>query len=154
MANFFRRGTLLIPSGPPSDPDRKHLHIICTDPDAHGSQVLVSARSWYDGCDTTCVLRFGDHDWLWKDKSFIDYGFASIKMHSLLIQRVQDRTFSTSWDMNGQAFLKICRGIERSPYTPQPVLRHYHQFCAAQALARDASNAKTSRKRRSYQEIG
>lgn len=152
MANFFRRGTLLIPSGPPSDPDRKHLHIICTDPDAEGRQVLVSARTWYDGCDKTCVLRFGDHDWLWKDKSFIDYGFARIKMHGLLIQRVQDRTFSTSCDMNGQAFLKVCRGIERSPFTPQPVLRHYRQFCDAQALARDAINAGAFRQRSSSQE--
>lgn len=35
--NFFRKGTLLIPSGPARDPSRRHLHVICTNPDATGA---------------------------------------------------------------------------------------------------------------------
>ena len=30
---IYRAGTLLVPSGPSHDPDRKHLHVVCNDTD-------------------------------------------------------------------------------------------------------------------------
>ena len=59
--NFFRAGTLLIPSGPAGDPDRMRLPVICTDPDLKGPQILVSVSTFEKGDDATCILLPKQH---------------------------------------------------------------------------------------------
>ena len=65
----FRRASLLIPSGPTHDPQRRHLFIVLTDPfDDTGNGVsrvlLVSLASVRDSCDRTCILKPGDHPFI------------------------------------------------------------------------------------------
>lgn len=42
----LKKGTLLIPSGPTHDPDKKHLFVVCTDVCAEGRHLLVPINSW------------------------------------------------------------------------------------------------------------
>lgn len=42
----LKKGTLLIPSGPTHDPDKKHLFVVCTDACAEGRHLLVPINSW------------------------------------------------------------------------------------------------------------
>ena len=79
MSRFLplRRATLLIPSGPRTDPNRKHLFILLTDPtvDAAGRSfvLMVSLSTVRAGVphDPTCILYAGDHPfevaWRWRD---------------------------------------------------------------------------------------
>ncbi|RYY18162.1 MAG: hypothetical protein EON55_00185 [Alphaproteobacteria bacterium] len=120
--NFFKRGTLLVPSGPPG---KKHLHVICTDPDPTGRQILVSISTFKPGHDETCILLSFQHPWLWKDKSFVDYGFAALREHRELIRGVELDVFIPMDDIDRQTFGRIRSGIERSPFTPGPIVRHY-----------------------------
>jgi hypothetical protein len=64
----FKRATLLIPSGPAIDPDRKHLFVLLTDPiealGFDGKQVLlVNIASVPNGLpyDSTCILQPGEY---------------------------------------------------------------------------------------------
>ncbi len=64
----FKRATLLIPSEPANDSDRKHLFVLLTDPieapGFEGKQVLlVNIASVPNGFsyDSTCVLKPGEH---------------------------------------------------------------------------------------------
>lgn len=69
---MFKRGTLLIPSGPSHDPDRKHLHVVCNDAREDGTHLLVSISSWRSNGDPTCQLQSHEHDFL--DRlSFVEY---------------------------------------------------------------------------------
>lgn len=80
----LRRATLLVPSGPENDPDRKHLFILLTDPADDGSGVkavlMVSLSSIKQGLpyDASCILYPGDHPFV-KKESFVVYQKARIE---------------------------------------------------------------------------
>jgi hypothetical protein len=64
----FKRATLLIPSGPANDADRKHLFVLLTDHiEASGFEekhaLLVNIASVPNGLpyDSTCILKPGEH---------------------------------------------------------------------------------------------
>jgi hypothetical protein len=40
------KAALLVPSGTYHEPDKKHLHIICSDPDAKGLVVIVGISTY------------------------------------------------------------------------------------------------------------
>lgn len=78
------RATLLICSGPPNDPNRKHLFIILTNPICingctEKSVLLVSICSVSNDryYDKTCLLSIGDHEFI-KHESYINYGMAIV----------------------------------------------------------------------------
>ncbi|ROT94033.1 hypothetical protein EB810_13185 [Altererythrobacter sp. FM1] len=124
-ANLFRRGTLLMPSGPANDPWRKHLHIICTDPDEEGRQLLVpicSIRN--DFYDRTCELWAGAHSTV-HHPSYVAYRHAALGRHDLLRIRVEERVLVPREDLNGQDFLRVTRGITISKHTPGKIKAHY-----------------------------
>ncbi len=80
----FKRATLLIPSGPVNDPDRKHLFVLLTDPieapDFNGKQVLlVNIASVPKSLpyDSTCILQPGVHRFI-KHESYV-YSLSEIK---------------------------------------------------------------------------
>lgn len=60
----FKRATLLIPSGPVNDPDRKHLFVLLTDPieapGFNGKQVLLVKNKlyWEIGCYFEYVKKY------------------------------------------------------------------------------------------------
>ena len=81
-----RRATLLIPTGPVHDLDRKHLFIILTDSIAdplNGGKdsVLLTSLSTLDTAlpyDPTCILHPGDHPFVTRD-SYVKYYSSRIQ---------------------------------------------------------------------------
>ncbi len=123
-ANLFRRGTLLIPSGPANDPWRKHTHIICTDPDDEGRQVLVSICSIRgDLYDRTCELRAGVHTGV-RHPSYVSYRHADFATHDQLRLGVKKSLLIPKEDLNRQDFLRVTRGIALSKHTPGKIKAH------------------------------
>lgn len=117
-------GTLLIPSGPAHNPGLRHLHVVCTDPDAEGKQVVVSITTWTnDLCDATCIMEAFMHPYL-RHKSYVFYRKARIETSDVLEEGLEQNIFEAKEPMNGQAFLRIRNGICASPHTPRKVKRH------------------------------
>jgi hypothetical protein len=118
-------GTLLIPSGPLEDRDRRHLHVVCTDPCDAGNQVIVPITSWTnDLCDNACILQANEHEFL-KHKSYVLYRKARIEAASTLDNGIAQGLFVTRAPMNRQTFLRIKHGICRSKQTPRKVKKYF-----------------------------
>lgn len=119
-----RKGTLLIVSGPRHDPERKHLHVVCNDPDGDGNVALVSVCSVTGtNHDTTCILQSHEHDFV-KHESFVLYARAKIVSASSLANGVAAKLMIMRDDMNGQTFLRVLKGACRSPQTPRKVKKY------------------------------
>lgn len=120
-----RAGTLLIPSGPDNDPGRRHLHVVCTDPDAAKTQLIVSITSWTNNlCDGTCILQPHEHPWL-RHQSYVFYRKARIELATTLENGLRLGIFEQLADMNGQTFLRIRNGVCASPQTPRKIKRYF-----------------------------
>lgn len=120
----IKGGTLLIPSGPSHDPDRRHLFVICTAPDASGKTVIVSMATWTNSlCDDTCLLEAHEHQWL-RHRSYVLYRDARIEDANHLAEGLRRKLFVAREAMNAQALLKVVNGLCRSPHTPRKVKRH------------------------------
>lgn len=125
---YRRAGTLLIPSGPAVDPSRRHLHVICNDTDENGQSLLVPVTTWInDLCDSTCRLEAHEHPWL-THSSYILYRKAAIREAAQLYAGIQQGLFTAREPMNGQAFLRIRKGVCASPQTPRKIKRYFGCF--------------------------
>lgn len=119
-----KKGTLLIVSGPKHDLERKHLHVVCNDPDGEGKVALVSICSVTGTShDTTCILQEHEHAFL-KHESFVLYARAKIVSESSLTNGVAANLMVIHDDMNGQTFLRVLKGVCRSPQTPRKVKKY------------------------------
>lgn len=126
----FQKATLLIPSGPNHDPDRKHLFIVLTNPSDESEKksllVSISTLTGYH-CDMTCVLDKGDHDFI-HHKSYVDYYRARIEETEKLINGVQKGLFETKRPIRETIFKKIVNGLSLSPRTPLKIKQFYEDF--------------------------
>lgn len=114
-----------MPSGTYYDPDKLHLHIICTDPDDDGKVVLVSITSWTnDLCDSTCTLLRHEHPWLWKEKSWVCYRTADFHEVTALERGLTEGKIEAQENCNAQVFLKVRNGLCNSPHTPRKIKRY------------------------------
>jgi hypothetical protein len=122
----YRKATFLIPSGPPHDPDRKHLFVILTDPQEDSDVLLVSLSSLRPALphDPTCILVAGDHPFVRHD-SFVFYRLARIVPVAALRRRVRDGTFIPREPMREEVFSRICQGLLASPHTTPKIKRFY-----------------------------
>lgn len=112
-----------MPSGPSNEPDRKHLHIVCCDPNENGEVVIISIASYVNPlCDGTCILQANDHSWL-KHKSYVLYRSAQIIEAAKLEAGIASGEILKRDSMNAQAFLRLRNGICKSPHTKRKVKR-------------------------------
>lgn len=122
---IYRAGTLLIPSGPSHDPDRKHLHVVCNDTDADGRNLIVPIATWVnDLCDSTCILQPHDHDFV-NRKSWVVYRNCSIVEANGLERGIAEKIVARHADMNAAAFLRVRNGVCRSTFTARKIKRYF-----------------------------
>lgn len=118
------KGTLLIVSGPAHDPQRKHLHVVCNDPDAEGNVLLVGIASLTDAAqDTTCILQAHEHSFL-RHASYVFYARAMVMSAASLIAGQATGVVVEREVLNAQTFLRIVNGICRSPRTRNDIRRY------------------------------
>ena len=119
----YEKAALLVPSGPSHDSNRKHLHIVCCDPNESGQVVIVSIASYVnDLCDGTCILQTNDHIWL-RHKSYVLYRSAQIIEAVRLENGIAAGEILERDDINAQTFLRLRNGIINSPHTKRKVKR-------------------------------
>jgi len=116
-----RKGTILIPSGPSHDPNRKHLFVVCTEPCENESQLIVPVSTVTNSlCDQTCIIQAHEHGFL-RHESFAFYRKSRVEPREALLTGVQNKLFVPHDDMNAQTFLRVFNGICRSPETPRKI---------------------------------
>ena len=110
----------------PSGPDQ-HLFIVCNDTCRLGLNLLVNISSFYDGCDSTCVLDRGDHPFV-KHLSYVFYARAIIS-HADKIQRgIGSGILTPQPDMIDEVFQRVEAGITGSPDTPGKIIKYFRQL--------------------------
>ena len=128
----LNRATLLIPSGPQGDQDRKHLFILLTDPhdDEAGkkSVLMVSLSTVRVGIphDPTCILYAGDHPFV-KHDSYVLYQKARLEDADKVLRGVKNGQLVPHDPMDGAVFARVCKGLEESRLTPVKLLAFYQK---------------------------
>lgn len=133
-----RRATLLIPSGPAHDRDRKHLFIILTDPVADPltggkDSVLLTSLSTLDTAlphDPTCILHSGDHPFVTRD-SYVSYRTSRIQEAEKIINGVASGVLVEKEPMDSGIVERICDGLT-SYQTPEKIKRFFRMYTALQ----------------------
>jgi len=126
----LKRATLLIPSGPQGDQDRKHLFILLTDPYADdvgkNCVLMVSLSTVRPGMphDPACILYAGDHPFV-KHESYVLYQKARLEDADKVLRGVKNGQFVAQNPMDGAVFAGICKGLEDSRLTPSKLRTFY-----------------------------
>ena len=132
----FKRATLLIPSGPDFDQERKHLFVLLTDPvDISGTDkeiLLVSLSTVRKNrpYDPTCILMPEDHQFI-KHESFVLYAKARIEKADTILRGVSSGKLIPRDMMSHSVVDRICVGLGQSKQAPRKILKFYE---AAQVL--------------------
>ena len=122
---FGKYSAFLLQSGTHHDPDRHHLFIACTNPDAAGKLLIIPINTYKNSrCDNSCILYPYEHSWLTK-KSFVNYNRARIVSTEFLEANVQ--TSKIKDNMNRQTFLKLVKGISVSRGAKSKIKKYYHE---------------------------
>jgi hypothetical protein len=128
----LKRATLLVPSGPPGDQNRKHFFILLTDPHDNGvgkkCVLMVSLSTVRPGVphDPACILSAGDHPFVRHD-SYVVYQRARLEEADKVLRGVKSGQFVPQDTINSAAFARICKGLEESRLTPKKLLDFYHE---------------------------
>jgi hypothetical protein len=128
-----KRATLLIPSGPDHDLNRKHLFILLTnsipDADTGADKVLLVSvssvptnGSYYDD---TCVIKAGQHDFIVRD-SFVFYAKARIEETNTLMRGIANRTFIAKPLLDLSVMDQVCQGLYYSKHVT-PIIQNFYQ---------------------------
>lgn len=131
-----RRATLLIPSGPAHDPDRKHLHIVLNDPFPDSTQaekvlvVSVTSIPLSNKYDASCTLFPGEHPFI-VHNSYIAYHRLELVDPSLLESKVRARKFVAKPLLDDKFFDYVVVGLRDSPHVIPLYLRYFE---ASQAI--------------------
>lgn len=129
MWSACRGATVLIPSGPAHDPDRKHLHVVLTDPVAATGEVLivcVCSIPLSNLYDSSCTFFPGEHPFIVKD-SYVDYHRCTLVSSASLEQKVANDEFIAKAPLDPKRFDDVLAGFADSPH----VAPKFRRFFAA-----------------------
>lgn len=136
----YRRATLLIPSGPAHDPDRKHLFVVLTDPaqvleytEKHSLLVGIASVQPDLPHDSTCLLHAGDHEFI-RHKSYVHYAQARIEPSQSILNGVKKGVLVPKAMLVEEIFVRVCKGIVESRFTARKIV----SFCEAAEADRNA----------------
>lgn len=138
--NAVRRATLLIPSGPAHDPNRKHLHIVLNDPFPDGSQapkvLLVSITSIPASniYDSSCALFPAEHPFI-VHHSYVAYNRLALVDPSILEAKVQANQFIAKPILDEKFFSYVIEGLRDSPHVSPRFLRYFEAALAATGVS-------------------
>lgn len=124
------KGTVLVPSGPPNDPDRKHLFIFLTDPHGPADQVLmvpVCSEPPGGATDTACLLDGGHHPFLDR-RSYVDYSRCRIEFASSISRGVENGLLVVREPVGDDVFTLIIAGLRNSGFT-KPFALDFYSDC-------------------------
>lgn len=130
MSGFspVRRAAFLVPSGPANDPDRKHLHVLLTDPCGVGKQVLMvpicSVKPDLPH-DSTCLLSPGDHQFL-QHASYVAYSKCRVEAAADVAKLVGGGYFTIKEPASEELIARIAAAISTSKFI-KPFARDFYR---------------------------
>jgi hypothetical protein len=127
----LRRASILIPSGPEGDQERKHLFILLTDPYKNINMddswiLMVSLSTIRTGVphDPTCILYVGDHPFI-KHESYVFYQKARLENADKILRGVKSGQLIPQDPIDRSVFARVCKGLQESRLTPPKYLDFY-----------------------------
>lgn len=123
----LKKATLLMPSGPPDDPDRLHLWVILTDPcAAHDANLVVDICTLRDGRfhDPACLIQQGEHRRI-KHTSWVGYHRCKAVHSSTLKKGAAAWLYHPDEPVSDVLFDRICAGILDSDHTAVRMRRYF-----------------------------
>lgn len=120
-----RGHTLLIPSGPQGDADRKHLFFIVTDECKDKQHLIVPISSVKPGIfyDPTCVIEPGAHPFI-TVQSYVLYRKADTILTSLLTKCVDGWLYLKKEDASPELVGRAFEGVLVSEFSPERIRRY------------------------------
>lgn len=121
-----KKATLLMPSGPPDDPERKHLWIILTDPCPDDANLLVNVSTLRDGRfhDPACIMEPGEHKRV-TVRSWIEYRRARAMHSAALVKGEAAWHYRRAEPVTDALFDRICKGLMVSDFTPNRMKKYF-----------------------------
>jgi hypothetical protein len=125
-----RRATLLIPSGPAHDPDRRHLHIVLNDPYPDRTQVpkvlvvSVSSIPATNLYDPSCSLFPDEHPFI-KKPSYVLYKFSKLLDPRILDAKVLAKEYVAKPLLDEKLYAYIVTGLRDSLQTEPYLLTYF-----------------------------
>ena len=125
-----RRATLLIPSGPAHDTERKHLHIVLNDPFPDGTQnqkvlvVSVTSIPSSNKYDSSCTIFAGEHPFI-VHGSYVVYSRIDLVDPALLESKVHAQQFIAKPLLDQKFFAYVVQGLRESPHVSPRYLRYF-----------------------------
>lgn len=117
--------SLLFPSATYSDPNGRHLFVICTNPCAEKKVLLATVSTWRGkSCDPTCILPVNCHSFVTTD-SFVRYQLSRIEDAATITAGVSQGVFIKQPDFDPNILQLICDGFETSQQAPQSIVAYY-----------------------------
>lgn len=119
--------TILIPSGPPDDPDRKHLHIVVARNEGPPIQILMVSicsivANYQDG---TTTFVGGEHPFV-QHPSYTRYSAARVDKEADIQRGIDDGHFDLNAACSQQVLDNVVGGFEHSkfakPFTTQFII--------------------------------
>lgn len=92
-----------------------------------GANLLVNISSFYDGCDDTCVLKVGDHDFVRHD-SYVFYAEALIMKANRIRNGFDKGVLTPQKALQDAVFERVISGINKSPDTPEKIIKYFKQL--------------------------
>jgi hypothetical protein len=127
----LRRASILIPSGPEGDQERKHLFILLTDPYKNINMddswiLMVSLSTIRTGVphDPTCILYVGDHPFI-KHESYVFYQKARLENADKILRGIKSGQLIPQDPIDRSVFARVCKGLQESRLTPPKYLDFY-----------------------------
>ena len=124
-----QRATLLMPSGPATDPERMHLHILLTDAATQDQLVLtvsilsVKPDIWHD---RSCLLQRGDHAFIRHD-IWVDYRRLALRPAASFLAGIRAGLFVGRGMLAVRVFARVCRGLEQSDHVAPKFLNFFRR---------------------------
>lgn len=128
----LKRATLLMPSGPPGDPERLHLWVILTDPCPLEANLIVSISTLRDDRfhDPSCILEAGEHRRI-TAKSWANYRLGRAIHSRVLIKGEAAWYYRMDAPVSDAVYDKLCAGLLQSEHTAQRLRRYFEGKVAA-----------------------
>ena len=130
LGNPFRKGTILIPTGPCD-----HLHIICNNPVFYPKlakecvlAVNISTVTTDIPYDISCILNTGDHPFI-NRQSYVYYRKADIFGATAIAKNVADGSFTTHQPIDDTVFSKVLLGFSISDEVTPKIRQFYKSYC-------------------------
>lgn len=127
----FRKGSLLIPSGP-----CLHLHVICNDPVFYPSlakecflAVNISSIDPIIQYDPSCILTAGHHRFI-KHDSYVYYRKADVFGATTTSRLVAEGEISLHDPFSDAVFEKILDGFYQSKEVRPKIFNFFQRYCS------------------------